>query len=68
METKNIKLVAYLRMKGIFPDDIIKVSRGKARYFFKMDADKWNALHQEFDRSPFIVYAQCVDAVTDLAY
>lgn len=68
METKNIKLVAYLRLKGIFPDQVVKISRGKAKYVFNMAADKWDSLHKEFDRSEFIRYAQCIDAVTDLAY
>ena len=67
-ETKNIKLVAYLRLMGIFPDKVDIISRGKAKYIFMMDDEKWRALKQEFDQSDFIRYAQCMDAVVDLAY
>lgn len=67
-ETRNIKLVAYLRMNGVFPDRVTKISKGKARYGFEISEDKWLELQKEFDRSDFIKYGQCLDAVTDLAY
>lgn len=67
-ETKNIKLVAYLRLKGTHPDKIEKLSRGKAKYCFQMDLEQWDKLKQEFDKSEFITYAQCMDAIVDLAY
>ena len=67
-ETKNIKLVAYLRLKGRHPDKVDKIARGKAKYLFQMDLDQWEKLKQEFDKSEFITYAQCMDAVVDLAY
>lgn len=68
METKNIKLVAYLRLKGRHPDKVDKISRGKAKYLFEMSQEEWAKLKQDFDRSEFITYAQCYDAVVDLAY
>ena len=68
IETRNVKLVAYLRMKGIFPDSVQKISRGKAKYLFNLSEAKWTELHTEFDRSEFITYAQCMDAVVDLAH
>lgn len=69
METKNVKFVAFLRMKGIHSDTVEKYSRGKAKYIFtKITEAQWAALKQEFDRSDFITYAQCLDSVIDLAY
>jgi len=67
-ETKNIKLVAYLRFIGIYPDTVEVVSRGRAKYHFKMDSKTWLQYKQEFDKSDFIKYAACIDAVVDLAY
>lgn len=67
-ETRNIKLVAYLRLKGRHPDKVTKLERGKARYGFEMSPEKWSAWQKEFDRSDFLTYGQCLDAVTDLAY
>jgi hypothetical protein len=67
-ETKNVKFVAFLRLKGIHPDEVKKITRGKASYSFKFDPPKWAELKQEFDRSDFIKYGQCIDAVIDLAY
>lgn len=67
-ETKNIKFVAFLRFKGLHPDEVKKIARGKASYCFNLDPKKWSELKQEFDRSDFIKYGQCIDAVIDLAY
>ena len=67
-ETRNIKLVAYLRLKGIHPDEVKKIARGKAIYHFEMNDSQWAGHKQDFDRSDFIQYAQCMDAVVDLAY
>ncbi len=67
-ETKNIKLVAYLRLKGKFPDKVDIIARGKAKYSFQMTDQAWAEVKQEFDRSEFIKYAACMDAVQDLAY
>lgn len=66
--TKNIKLVAWLRYQEIHPDKVEKISRGKARYYFEIPEDEWCELQKEFDRSQFLKYAQCLDAVVDLAY
>lgn len=67
-KTVNIKLVAYLRLLGKHPDNVEILSRGKAKYSFNMDLTEWSKLKQDFDRSEFIKYAQCYDAVVDLAY
>jgi hypothetical protein len=67
-ETKNIKFVAFLRFKGIHPDEVKKITRGKASYLFKLDSTQWAELKMEFDRSDFIKYGQCIDAIMDLAY
>jgi len=69
METKNVKFVAYLRLKGVHSDKVEKYSRGKAKYIFnQLTEAMWDQYKQEFDRSEFITYAQCLDSVIDLAY
>lgn len=69
IETKNVKFVAFLRMKGIHSDKVEKYSRGKAKYVYqKMSDVEWDKLKQEFDRSEFITYAQNLDAVIDMAF
>ena len=68
METKNIKFVAYLRLKGTHADRVEKISRGKAKYHFNMDLPTWEKHKQDFDRSEYLLYAQSLDAVIDLAY
>ena len=68
MDTVNVKFVAYLRLKGIHPEKVQKISRGKARYHFEMNEEKWAELKTEFDRSDYLKYAQNMDAVIDLAY
>jgi len=67
-DTKNIKFVAYLRFKNIHAARIDKISRGKARYFFDMSEDDWISLKLQFDKSDEFKYAQCIDAVIDLAH
>ncbi len=67
-KTRNVKFVAYLRFIKIHPDNVEKFARGKANYSFEIDDEKWQGLKSDFDRSDFITYAQCLDAVTDLAY
>jgi len=69
METKNVKFVAYLRLRGVHSDKVEKYSRGKAKYIFhQLTEEKWDQFKQEFDRSEFITYAQCLDSVIDLAF
>lgn len=67
-ESKNIKFIAYLRMNKIHPKQVVKFSRGKAKYCFEMTEDNWLKYKQDFNKSDFITYAQCLDAVTDLAF
>jgi hypothetical protein len=69
--TRNIKFAAFLRMKGIHPDQVKKMSRGKAIYSYNsatVTPDAWEALKAEFDKSEFLTYAQSLDAILDLAY
>ena len=69
LSTKNIKFVAFLRMKNIFHDGLDKIAKGRAKYIYqKVDVNTWNKLKLEFDRSDFLKYAQHLDAVVDLAY
>lgn len=67
-ESKNIKFIAFLRMKKIHPNKVVKFSRGKAKYCFQMSDEEWLRYKQSFNESDFITYAQCLDAVTDLAF
>lgn len=66
--TKNIKFCAYLRYKKIHPDKVEKVARGRAEYFYNIGETEWQLLKLEFDKSDFIVYADCLDKIKDLAY
>lgn len=69
--TRNVKFCAFLRMKGFHPDDIKKMSRGKAMYGYdkiQLPDELWEKLKAEFDKSEFITYAQCLDAIIDLAF
>lgn len=68
MSSKNIKFVAYLRYKGFFPAKVQKQDRGKAAYHFEIPSEKWLEMQQEFDKSEQLKYAQCLDAVMDLAF
>jgi hypothetical protein len=66
--SKNIKFCAYLRYKKIFPKEIKVIARGKAEYIYDIGATEWEMLKLEFDKSDFIVYADCLDKIKDLAY
>lgn len=65
-ETKNIKFAAWLRYKEHHPDKVEKISHRKAKYLYPLTDPEWEGLKQEFDRSEFLKYAQCMDAVIDL--
>jgi len=67
-DTKNIKFVAYLRFKNIQISKIERIARGKARYWFDLSEEEWLKLKLQFDNSPEFKYAQCLDAVVDLAH
>lgn len=66
--TKNIKFCAYLRLRTIHPTSVDKFQRGKAIYIYQMTEMDWQNLKLEFDQSKFIEYANCMDAIKDLAY
>jgi hypothetical protein len=69
--TVNIKFAAFLRMKHHHPDVVNKLARGKASYGYsssKIPESVWADLKSEFDKSEFITYAHCLDAIRDLAY
>lgn len=68
MESKNIKFIAFLRLKGIHPDKVEKFARGKANYYFQIAEHDWMELKAQFNKSEYIKYAQCIDAIHDLAY
>lgn len=66
--TKNIKFCAYLKLKGHSPIEVMIQSRGKAAYVYKMEQADWAKLQVEFNQSDFLVYAQNLEAIKDLAY
>lgn len=66
--TKNVKFVAFLRLKGLNPTQVVKEGRGKAEFHFSVNEPEWQKLKLEFDRSDYLKYAQALDAVVDLAY
>ena len=67
-DTKNLKFSAYLRFKNVPVEKIEKIGRNRARYFFDLDETKWQELKLQFDKSDEFKYAQCLDAIADLAY
>lgn len=67
-KSKNIKFCAFLRYRGIHPDRVEKFARGKATYIYNMADEDWTQLKLDFDKSDFIEYANCLDAIKDLAY
>ena len=67
-DTKNINFCAWLRYKGINPADIDIIRKGKASYSYNMTTEEWSRLKQEFNKSPFIEYGHCLNAIKDLAY
>ena len=67
-KTKNIKFCAYLRLRNIHPIKVEKFDRGKGIYHYKMLQEDYDNLKLEFDKSKFIEYANCMDAIKDLAY
>lgn len=68
MKTKNIKFCAYLRLKGISPIEVVKLSPGRAEYVFNIDEKDWEKHQVEFNQSAFLDYANNLEAIKDLAY
>lgn len=67
-DTRNIKFCAYLRYKRIHPDSVTKLERGKAIYHYALPEVDWHNHKQDFNKSAFIEYANCLEAIKDLAY
>ena len=67
-KSKNIKLIAYLRFKGIHPDKVEKIGPRKAIYHFNMSKEDWAQTRLDFDKSEFYTYSQCLDAIIELAH
>lgn len=66
--TKNIKFCAFLRMKKIHPIGVEQIVRGRAEYKYNLSDEDWKQLKIDFNKSEFIEYANCIDAIKDLAY
>lgn len=67
-KTKNIKLCAYLKMKGVHPVEVVKERPGKAEYVYAiLDAD-WTRHQIEFNQSKFLEFANNLEAIKDMAY
>lgn len=67
-KTKNIKLCAYLRMKNIHPIEVKIEGRGRGEYVYKMSDKDWRNHQIEFNQSPFLDYANNLEAIKDMAY
>lgn len=67
-KTKNIKFCAFLRTKGINPTKIEKLSRGKGCFVYDINDDEWQKFKIAFNDSPFLDYANAIDAIKDLCY
>jgi len=68
MKTKNIKFCAFLKLKGINPDEVIKFGKGKAEYVYSLSEDHFNKYQIEFNNSKYLEYANHLEAIKDLAY
>lgn len=68
MKTKNIKFAAFLRYLKIHPCEVSKFSRGKAEYIYDISPEEWNKYKIDFNASSFLEYANCIEAIKDLAY
>lgn len=66
--TRNIKFCAYLRVKKIHPIKVDKFAHGRAIYKYRLAQEDWEKLQMDFDKSDYIEYANCLDAIKDLAY
>lgn len=66
--TRNIKFCAYLKLQGINPVEVKKISRGKAEYVFQVDEKDWEKYQVAFNNSQFLDYANALEAIKDLAY
>lgn len=68
MKTKNIKFCAFLKLKGINPDEVIKFGKGKAEYVYSISEDHFNKYQIEFNGSKYLEFANHLEAIKDLAY
>jgi hypothetical protein len=67
-KTKNIKFCAYLRLMSVHPVKVEKFQRGKAIYVYSLTQQDWDKLKLEFNNSQFLEFANCLEAIKDLAY
>lgn len=68
MKTRNIKFCAYLRLQGLNPIEVIKISRGRAEYVYDIEEKDWEKWQVAFNQSQFLDYANNLEAIKDLAY
>lgn len=68
IRTKNIKLCAYLNLKGINPVEVIKLGKGRGEFVFDLMDQQWNQHQIDFNNSDYIKYAHCIESIKDLCY
>lgn len=68
MKSRNIKFCAFLKLKGHNPIEVVKLARGRAEYVFNISESDWDKYQVEFNSSPFLDYANALEALKDLAY
>jgi len=66
--TKNVKLCAYLKLRGFDPETVNKLEKGRAEYVYRLEDAQWRQLQVDFNKSEFLTYAQALEAIKDLAY
>lgn len=66
--TKNIKLCAYLKIKGINPIEVVKISKGKAEYCYDIPKAEFEQHQVRFNQSKYLDYANAIESIKDLAY
>ena len=66
--TTDIWFASYLKYKGYELTDFTLVTRGRAKYLFKIDEDIWKKEKFEFLRSDLSKLKQIMEELKDLIY
>ena len=66
--TKDIKFCAYLRIKGINPSEVERLARGRGCFLYEMSEEDWQKHKIDFNSSPYLDYANAINAIKDLCY
>lgn len=67
-KSKNIKFCAFLKLQGINPVNVVKITRGKGEFHYYMEQSRWDQFKINFNGSPYSDYAHCMESLKDLCY